>query len=357
VTEEQRSDATQIREIATEGNLFGALEPAFTEAFTMRTARPVTRSSLSGLVLLALSAGCVIQEQDERIGIAEALPTAEQVKIRLPESELESYALGQIADYYLLTRGVTVSLNLGAAWVLGVVHAIVQHPATAIDGDVYTWGPWEGSGLDPARYRLVVTANPDGTFDWSLDGQSKGSPEDGFLTVISGHAVPDDDPGVAPHRGHGSFHIDFDAGERVNPIDNRPDTGSVLVDYDLASRTVTMHSEGVDELGNPGAFDYAYAENLDGSGDFQFALDADLDQSGAAHEQALIRSRWLSDGQGRSDAMLSGGDLGEFSATATECWDSRFRRVHYSDSVESQPSEGNASECAFADMALPEFGE
>src|SRR5690606_12171163 len=201
-----------------------------------------------------------------------------------------------------------------------------------------------------------VTANDDGTYDWTLDGQSKSNPAQGFLTVISGHAVPDEQPGDHVHRGTGEFTIDFDAGELVNPVDNTPDTGNVLVTYDLAERVVTMHAEGADALGNPGSWDYYYAENADRSGDVQFALDADIDESGSLREQALIRSRWQADGQGRADAMVSGGDLGDLTVTATECWDAQFRRVFYGDSGEWLPTEGDAASCTYTEAALPEIG-
>lgn len=315
----------------------------------MRTPTTVLAAALAATTL---AAGCV-QEKNEAPGVAEALPTAEQIQIHLPQGA-EQQALGQTADFYLLTRGVTRSLNAGAAWVLILVHTIVGFEPTSVDGNVYTWGPWDGNALDPARYRLVVTANDDGTYDWTLDGQNKASGAP-FLTIISGHAVPDEDPGEAPYRGSGEFTIDFDAGEQVNPIDNTPDTGNVQVTYDLAARVVTMHAEGVDALDNPASFDYFYDENDDGSGDFQFALQADVQNDGSAAEDALIRSRWLTTGAGRSDAMLSGGDLGETSVSATECWDTLYRRVYYTDSAEWQPTEGDAAECAYADAAMPDF--
>ena len=309
---------------------------------------------------LALSfalSGCV-KQNDDAVGVAEAIPRSEDVRIKLPESAQEFQALGQIADYYALTRGVSRSLNGGAAWVLILVHAIVDnYPPTTVDGDEYTWGPWDEGALAPAIYRLVVTANVDGTYDWQLDGQSKSTPQDGFLSIITGHAVPDEDPGVAPHRGTGDFAIDFDVGEQVNPIDNTPDTGNVSVTYDLADRVVTMHAEGVDELGNPGSFDYFYDEHEDGSGDFQFALEGDLEKNSSAAEQAVIRSRWQPTGAGRADATLSSGDLADVTVTATECWDTQFRRVYYTDSVNWQPTEGESTACAYAEMALPEIGD
>ena len=316
--------------------------------------RTPTTFLAAALTVATLAAGCV-QKENDAPGVADAIPTADQVQIRLPEGGQQQLALGQIADFYVLTRGVTRSLNAGAAWVLILVHTIVQFEPTSVDGNVYTWGPWDGNALDPARYRLVVTANDDGTYDWNLDGQSKTS--DGpFITVISGHAVPDENPGEAPHRGSGDFFIDFDAGEEVNPIDNTPDTGNVQVTYDLAARVVTMHAEGVDALNNPASFEYFYDENDDGSGDFQFAIDANFEDSATeAHEQALIRSRWMPTGAGRSDAMVSGGDLADIEAAATECWDTQFRRVFYSDSVNWQPTEGDAADCAFADAAMPDL--
>lgn len=313
-----------------------------------------TRITLSSLLAAALLAGCVAKEEDTPI--IDALPTAESVQIRLPQSTARS--VGQLAEYYVLTRRVTRDLNAGAAWVLLVVHAVVSFPATTVEGNVYTWGPWSDGALDPAEWRLVVTANEDDTYDWGLEGRSKTAADAEFLGVITGHAVPGDEP----HRGSGDFTIDFDAGEIVNPIDNTPDAGRIDVTYDLENRDgtaafVAMHAEGVGSLGNPGSFDYSYSENEDGSGDFQFALEADLDENGSAVEQALVRSRWLASGAGRADAELSGGDLAgiEITVDASECWDEQFRRSYYTDSVDYRPTEGDPASCVYAEALLPDL--
>jgi hypothetical protein len=314
-------------------------------------------TTLAALTLATATLMACIQETEHPI--KDALPTAEAVSIKLPGASVQagdsgapgvgsgSYAiLGQTAQFYQVTRGVTLTLNAGAAWVLVVVHAVVQFPPTTVEGNVYTWGPGSGP-LDPADWRLVVTDNADGSYSWSLDGRSKITPEDGFITVIDGVAVP----GAEPHRGRGSFSIDFDAGERVNPIDNDA-RGTVDVEYDLENRdgtqaTLDMHIEGVADDGRPVSFDYHYAENKDRSGDFSFAIHGDLDDDGTASEDAEIRSRWLDDGQGRSDVALAGGDLGDLEVSATECWDTRFARVYYTDSVQWQPTEGDANQCVF----------
>ncbi|HTM22096.1 MAG TPA: hypothetical protein VL172_16355 [Kofleriaceae bacterium] len=319
----------------------------------MRTIRTL---ALTVTVTATALSGCV--QQVEEHPIDRALPTADGVAIKVPgQNAAATFAIGDVAEYYRVTRDVSRTLNGGAAWVLILVHAVVQYPPTTVDGNVYTWGPGSNA-LDPADWRLTVVDNEDGTYDWDLDGRNKTVPGSDFETVISGHAVP----GEVAYRGSGSFVIDFDAGERVNPDENDA-RGTVAVDYDLnnidgtpATLTMAIDSVQPDENGidQPVSFDYAYAENLDGSGDLQFAIHGDLDDEGALMEDALIRSRWLATGAGRGDAMVQGGDLGALTVTASECWDTTFRRVYYTDSVSWQPTEGDAGACAFADADLPE---
>lgn len=289
--------------------------------------------------------------------VDDALPTADDVKVKVPEDGAQQLALGQIADYYRFTRVVSRDFNGGAAWVLTLVHVIVQFPPTAVDGNTYTWGP-HSDALDPAEWKLIVVENDDGSYDWRFDGRSKTVENSDFETVISGNA----EPGDIPHRGNGNFLIDFDAGERVNPIDNNPDAGRVEVTYDLRETgdiagSIQMHIEGRDE-GDDGSLipvtaDYAYSENLDGSGDFSFAINGDIDENGSASEEALIRSRWQADGAGRGDARITGGDLDTLVVEATECWDTTFRRVHYTDNVSYAPTEGDPADCVFADRLTP----
>jgi len=316
--------------------------------------------TLSAVLTISFAlTGCI--QQAEEHPIKQAIPHAEDVRIKLPDNggaASSAWALGQVADYYHMTRDISRSLNGGAAWVLIIVHAIVQYPPTTVDGDTYTWGPW-GNALDPADYRLVVTDKLDGSYDWALEGDSRLDSEETFEVVISGNAVPGD----TPHRGAGNFLIDFDAGKRVNPIDaDDNNKGTVEITYDLENRDNTpatlgmnINSRQLDAAGNevPVAFNYNYAENLNGSGDLVFAIHGDLDDDGSAFEDAVIRSRWTNTGDGRADIRVQGGDLADLTVTASECWNSMFRRVYYSDSQEWQPTEGDQADCAFADQDLP----
>jgi hypothetical protein len=312
------------------------------------------RNAVTFVSLLSLGLVACIPPNDDPHPVSRALPTAEDVRIDLPENSSAkgtAEALGELSPWYVVTRQVTRDLNGGTAWVLIVVHTIVQFPATTIEGDTYTWGPWSDA-LDPADYRLVVTALGNGSYDWSLDGRSKTEPGADFQTVIAGNAVPGETEGT----GHGEFTIDFDAAERVNPIDNDA-RGVVGISYDLAARHLDMSIATVevrDGAEVPVNYEYAYSEKDDGSGDMIFAAHGDTDDEGTAAEDAVIRSRWLADGAGRADVRLSGGDVSTtISVTASECWDSTFAVVYYSDSVNWLPTEGSQSSCAFADADLP----
>jgi hypothetical protein len=311
------------------------------------------RNAVALAASLSLGLVACIPPNDDPHPVSRALPTAEDVRIELPENSSAKgvdKALGDLSPWYVVTRQVTRDLNGGTAWVLIVVHTIVQFPATSIEGDTYTWGPWSDA-LDPAEYRLVVTELANGSYDWSLDGKSKTVVGAEFETVIAGNAVP----GEVHGAGHGEFTIDFDAAERVNPVDNDA-RGVVGISYDLAARHLDMAIATVEVRDGgevPVNYDYSYDERDDGSGDMVFAAHGDTEDDGAAAEDAVIRSRWLADGAGRADVRLSGGDLADLVVTASECWDTTFAVVYYGDSMSWLPTEGATSSCAFADADLP----
>ncbi|MEJ7602508.1 MAG: hypothetical protein WKG01_31740 [Kofleriaceae bacterium] len=302
------------------------------------------------LTLLALAAASTltacVHKDDPPTELARAIPQPEQIAINLPANANDALALGQLADYYVATRGVTLTFNAGSAWVLGLIHAIVQYPVTSVDGNVYTWGPWSGA-LDPATYKLDVTDVGDGTYDYVLSGRSKTQPTAQFEVIIDGFADPRD----GELQGNGQFTIDFDAGKRVNPFDPGDARGIVGVTYDLGARHLDLDIRTTNDAGQPVIAAYAYDEAADGSGDMVFDVEGDAGGT-PADEQITLRSRWLATGAGRADARLTGGDVGP-GATASECWDTSFRRVFYTDSVDFEPTEGDVGSCAFADQDLP----
>lgn len=298
----------------------------------------ITKSFLAATVAVSL-VSCVKQDEAPA-GLAQALPTAEQVRINLPEGA--SRTIGQLADYYVVTRDVTRTFNGGSAWVLVLIHAIVQYPVTSVSGDTYTWGPWSGA-LDPAEYKLDVRDVGDGTFEYQLSGKSKTLANATFEVVIDGIA----DPRPGALQGNGTFLLDFDAGRRVNPVDAGDERGQVEVRYDLAARHLDLGIVSVDAQGNPVSATYAYDEALDGSGEMLFNVDGNAG-GGAANEQIEIISQWAATGTGRADATATGGDIGaSLTVSLTECWDTSFKRTYYQDSQNFAPAEGLATTCSF----------
>jgi hypothetical protein len=305
---------------------------------------------------------CVQQDASPK-DIDRALPTTDQVSIKLPDSATRSISqrsstattgenvIGQLANWYVATRDVTRTFNGGSAWVLTLIHTIVQFPVTTVKGDTFTWGPWS-QALDPAEYKLDVRAVGDGTYEYKLSGRSKLKAGSQFEAVINGTS----DPRAGDLEGNGEFLIDFDAGKRVNPLDNSDAKGSVDVHYDLAKHHIDLTIMSTDALGQPVAADYAYNDAADGGGDMTFDLSGNV-APGAALETLTLRSRWQGSGAGRADARIAGGDLGALTATASECWDTSFKRVFYIDALTNggtlSASEGAQTACAFATADLP----
>ena len=307
---------------------------------------PFLSKTLLSCVAAASLVACV-QTDDAPSGLRTAMPTADQVAIKLPDSGGSQRSVGELAQWYVATRGVVRTFNGGTAWVLTLIHTIVQFPVTSVSGEVYTWGPWSGA-LDPAEYKLDVTDRGDGTYAYQLSGRSKTEANAAFEVVIQGIA----DPTPGELQGNGELTVDFDAGRRVNPVDAGDAKGQMSARYDLAAKHLDLTLVSTDAQGAPVSADYAYNEAADGGGDLVFDFHADAGGTPAL-ETATLRSRWLATGAGRADGRLADGDLPGAGVTASECWSTQFRRTYYVDSQSFAPTEGNVSDCAFAAADLP----
>jgi hypothetical protein len=313
-----------------------------------KESHPMMTKTLFVAAAAASLIGCIKQD-DTPDAIQRAIPTSEQVSIKLPGGQQRT--IGQLADWYVATRGVTRTFNGGTAWVLVLIHTIVQFPATSVEKDTYTWGPFSDA-LDPAEYKLEVRDAGNKTYEYKLSGRAKTSAEGDFTVIIDGLADARNGD-----LGSGSFLVDFDAGRRVNPIDAGDARGSVGASYDLAARHLDLDITSVDDRGNPVTAFYAYNETEDGGGDMVFDVDGEAG-GGTAVERITLRSRWLATGAGRADGRITGGDIpadngSQGEVTASECWNTTFARVYYTDSVNFAPTEGEVGACAFADPDLP----
>jgi hypothetical protein len=169
--------------------------------------------------------------------------------------------------------------------------------------------------------------------------------------VVSGVATP----GELPGHGQGSFTIDFNIAEVLDPVGNSGE-GTLAVTYNLEGEPKTLTVNWEDIGGDPTAsVEYKYAETQDGAGDFQFTALADSEDPGPLADVIEMRSRWTASGAGRADARIASGDNPEvLQVTASECWSSSFALVYRTDTADWMPTIGDPAACAFTSPALPE---
>ncbi len=272
----------------------------------------------------------------------DGFPTADNVRLEVPGrsgSALESPTgtqrselQGETADFYKLTRGVTVSVNAGVGAVLNLVRNISEHPPTTVNGNTAVWGP-HTEDLSPNTWRFTVTKVSANTWDYVLEGKAKTANDSDYVAVLSGSHTPglDANGQAMKHFGQGEFVLDFDAAKTL-PEHGREE-GRAEVRYarlDAASETtidVDFKNIREEETGALTDASYRYRKLAQQGGAFEFSLNKDIhagsEPQKSAVEHLSIKSRWNPDGSGRSDVKATGGDL-PATATANECWDSNF---------------------------------
>jgi hypothetical protein len=97
---------------------------------------------------------------------------------------------------------------------------------------------------------------------------------------------------------------------------------------------------------------YAYTEDYAGAGSMDLAWLEDVNASGT-DEILAMRTRWMATGDGRSDAVATGGDLGSGTVNASECWASDFITSYWTDTIGMYEPVGDVSACAYAEAELP----
>ncbi|HSI03528.1 MAG: hypothetical protein ACAI38_22335 [Myxococcota bacterium] len=263
----------------------------------------------------------------EEATFQEALPSKDALTVNAPDSS-NALAVGQLSGFYVITRLATVGVNVTVAGIFNLLEDIVRQPPTTIEGETAIWGPGAGDALDPNVYRLVVTG-ANGKFTYSLEYRRKNSEGD-FIVLASGHS--DKSSGEADGVGDLSIFVTAWGEASLNPCDR----GTAVINYDTTTQPQKLSIDFSDfrscEEAEDGVYSasYYYDRFADGSGNFQFTANGDIQEGARAVdvlEDLVIRSRWNATGAGRSDAKISGGDLsleGVTEVTTSECWDANF---------------------------------
>lgn len=101
---------------------------------------------------------------------------------------------------------------------------------------------------------------------------------------------------------------------------------------DAASHAVAATGEGIwdDEQQAPIDVEYFYGRSQEGWAILEFNTTGDVDEEGGTLPEDLhITTGWLYNGDGRSDAVVTGGDLGEGTASLTECWGADHLQTYF----------------------------
>jgi hypothetical protein len=322
------------------------------------------KSLLCASTLLFVGCG-QLQENEFR----EGLPSKQMVEVKEPggtrgqgleSSEISGFGLDQTSDFYKLTRGATVVVNGGTAAVLNLVEEITKHTPTTIEGNVAVWGP-HTDALSPTTWKLTVTETGSNTYGYKLEGKAKADADTAFKVILSGtHTIGTDAQGNRVRElGNGSMRLDWDAAQTL-PEHGR-EVGVAEIRYSRASAqavaTVEADFRQVNDDDRPGTrvdANYRYKETPGAGGEFDFALNKNMDQDPARAliERLTIKSRWAQSGAGRADVKLTGGDIGSGSATVNECWDANFLSKYMSISYAPTFGYGNASACGTFDTAV-----
>jgi len=326
-----------------------------------------------GLSSLALAPGCMLERQDDGEEFREAVPTREAVLLAGPEADpadgpsaasaqstrgtLAAAPRGaeRYAKWYGFTRVVRGGVNLVTATVLGSAWAIVHsQPSSVQDGEA-TWGPYSDA-LEPVTYRFRVTRVDRAEYDYVLEGRPKASRSDAdYLTVLRGHGYGK----LHAQRGEGDFTIDLDAARALDPFAHQNDSGTVHIVQHLPPDFADREGAGPrrivaevtpDPAVNPESFTVTSEASLDGTGSLHVTASADVDEAPSTQlEDIVIDSRWRAGGAGRADIVIAGGDIpaDPGRVSAVECWGEDFARSYYADSLELEPSEGDAAACVY----------
>lgn len=321
------------------------------------------RKSLMFAALMLVGCGRMDREEEFR----SVLPTKEMVEVKTPAKSGQALSVegtgalsekGQTSDLYQLTRGTTVLVNGGTLAVLGLVDAVTKYNPTTVTDDTAVWGP-HTEALARNTWKLTVKKTGDNTYSYTVSAKAKDAADSAFVDIITGTHTASTDEAGEPMKGfgQGDFTLDWDKAQTLPEHDNN--VGRFTVKYsrldDKNAATVDasfrdVRDEGTQQLVNA---DYRYAATPGQGGQFDFKLSQDWykpsGSTSTAKETLTIKSRWLETGAGRSDVRLSGGDLNQEEATASECWDTTFasQYLRASYTVPQVRYGTEATDCAF----------
>ena len=296
------------------------------------------------ICLLGAAAGCG-NYSNEDLEFMAALPEKADLATEVPTRS--ALTLGDTAEYYRLTRNVSMIFNGITDAFLGLIDTIRAFPPTTRHPNQRIWGPFPAKKQPGWMIRMLMERK-DATFTYWLEFQPASDPSSEWLWLIRGSYAATG--GV--RRGQGQITVDTSA-LRAAGVD--PDLGfldHLTVDYTTSEFPIDVQLTFM-SFANPMKPDdptqgrYEYAVQSNGQGALTYDYFANV-IPGPAIDEVLVTSRWLGTGEGRADLQVVSGDAA-VGAQATECWNRLFLSVYIDKPWAPQENHGTPADC----VAIP----
>lgn len=292
--------------------------------------------------LLLLACGditnAVFVEDAEYVAV---LPSEDRTTLDVPGAR-ELGAKAEAPDrpeLLVLTVDIAVGINGAIFEFLHTVDAVRALAPSSRTTNSRSWGPIPTCN---GALGATITRTGTGEFDWRFVGTRAGT-DSTFLsgTHYTGRSVATGDGSfVYDHGAYGVFCDEDTAGRLVVDYDNREGV-DLLVDLDQLRGD------------NDEVWDAAYAYRFAADeGDFQYQATYDLPDDDTTNLATVsVRTRWIPDVGGRSDASVVGGGLQGRTMLWSQCWADGLNLVYQYDNLGVSTPVGTVAECPFADFA------
>ena len=274
----------------------------------------------------------------------EALIDADDLTIEFDEGALtgvlEQALTGEPQELRETVRARVIRTNQFVKDLFTKIREIVAHEAAVRRPLLRGWGPFTKDGVE---YRFWLRKLLVGRHFQYLLTARPGGDNAAFQGVLWGafHRI-------APFRGAGRMFLHFDRMQEIKA--DYPIQGTAWLHFQnlLPVKRITLLMKNVaygDEEPVSAAYQFGRAAN--GLRGFRFLARADM-RGGDAREFLAVRAGWNSEGAGRADAVMWGGDIAAAGGPVVghECWSAPGQRVYLA--VDPDPdslSFGSPEEC------------
>ncbi len=234
------------------------------------------------------------------------------------EGTKSSALLGRSEILGMVMRRIEETANMVRAISAGL-DEIRSHPPTIREGNVFIWGPRPDPRHPGIIGRFVLVREEDeGGVVFQYRAQAKREGDAEFATVVAGAFRGERGRGATGEMNYNGVVA------RELGISDHPLIQGVHLGYELREEgaRIGLRVEAIDpRTGLPRVEELAFAVRREGGGEFRTEGLSDLEHTPTPlPEMHALHVRWLPDGAGRLESVVTGGDLRNARAFYAECF-------------------------------------